>query len=332
MVPLTVLLPVYNAEETIGLALQSVLQQSFSDFELLAVDDGSTDGTMAILQQKAAEDPRIRVLPEPHRGIVGALNAGLSELGPGCRYVARMDADDRMHPRRLEKQVHALESQPQWGLVASCVQLDPPGGGMQAYVDWMNALVHSEDISREIFVESPLCHPSVLLRRTVLEQFGGYREMGWAEDYDLWLRIHAAGIPMGKLPEVLHIWRDHPHRLTRTDPRYRSREFFRLKAHFLSQWLDGRARVWGAGRDGCRLARELEENGVEIEVFFDIDPGKIGNTRRRGVPVRGPDAVGPPDAAAPIVAVVGVPGARDLIREALVAEGYQEGLHFICAA
>jgi cellulose synthase/poly-beta-1,6-N-acetylglucosamine synthase-like glycosyltransferase len=177
----------------------------------------------------------------------------------------------------------------------------------------------------------------VLIRHAWLEQVGAYQEQGWPEDYDLWLRLHAAGAKFAKVPEVLLYWRERPDRLTRTDGRYAVENFLRAKAHYLCQGpLEERDAVliWGAGQMGRRISKHLARGGAQLAAFIDIDPGKIGR-KKRGLPI-----IAAEDAIAwweryrhPIVlAAVGSRGARSQIREYLGGLGLVEGRDFLAVA
>ena len=332
MPAISVLMPCRNAAATIGEALDSLAGQTFPDFEVVAVDDGSRDATAEILAARAAADPRIRILRRPHPdGIVAALNEGLA--AGRAPLVARMDADDVADPERLARQAGFLDAHPEIALVASRVEAFPAEAvreGWTLYIDWMNGLLSDADIRREMFVESPLPHPAVMIRREWLDRLQGYRDAGWAEDYDLWLRLMHAGARFAKVPEVLLRWREHPGRLTRVDSRYSHENFLRAKAHHLARGpLHGcdALFVWGAGDIGPRIARHLEEEDIVPEAFIDIDPRKVGRTRR-GRPVIAPDDL-PSRLAAharpAVLAAVGSRGARALIRARLAALGRIEG-------
>jgi len=331
-------MPCSNVADTVDEAVESILAGTFPDFEIVAVDDGSTDATAGRLQAWSQREGRVRVLERGHAGIIPALNAGLA----ACRapLVARMDADDRCHAERLERQVALLHAQPELALVGSLVEGFPAGGvrgGFQAYIDWLNHLVDHEAITREIFIESPLAHPSVMFRKRWVEQVGGYQERGWPEDYDLWLRLYLAGARFAKVPEVLLYWREHSDRLTRIDARYAVSQFLRAKAHYLMLGpLSERDAViiWGAGQMGRRIAKHLDRAGAPLAAFIDIDPGKIGR-QKRGRPVLPPEALPVELArhAQPVVlAAVGSRGARALIRERLSGMGLREGLDWWAVA
>ncbi|MCX7819971.1 MAG: glycosyltransferase [Kiritimatiellae bacterium] len=326
----SVLMPCRNARSTIERAVESLRRQTLADFEVVVVDDGSTDGTGAWLREYARRDHRFRVMRSKSRpGLVAALNEGLSR----CRapYVARMDADDIAHPRRLELQAAFLDAHPEVAVVAARVRAagDPPGPGWRRYVSWVNRPLHHGAIVRNLLIESPLPHPSVMVRRRWYQRVGGYREFDGPEDYDLWLRMWRAGAKFARLPDVLLDWWDWPGRLTRTDPRYSPEQFLRLKAQALVEGPLGTADaviIWGAGRIGRRLARELEHAGRPPAAFVDIDPRKIGRLRR-GRPVLAPHEL--PDAIAGrraiVLAAVGAPGGRAQIRARLRALGLREG-------
>ena len=334
----SVLLPVYNSGETLGRTMETLAAQSLDDFEIVAVDDGSEDGSGEILRAWAGREPRLRPVPEPHRGLVETLNRGIG-LCRG-RFIARMDADDLAHPQRLEKQAQVLFKDPRVGVVGSLVEMfprDQVGEGFRQYQTWLNSLVSHEEIAREIFVESPIVHPSAMVRRQELIDLGGYREFGWAEDYDLWLRYFSAGRRFAKVPEVLLQWREHPGRLTRTDGRYSLENFIRAKVHYLFEGPLARCGglvVWGAGQWGRRLSKHLIRGGLTPAAFVDIDPKKIGGTLRGQPVISVDDLPGVWSGLERPLLLVAVParGARQLIRQALAPLGFKEGEHFLCVA
>jgi glycosyltransferase involved in cell wall biosynthesis len=344
----SVVLPVRDAAGTIGRAIASVQAQTLREWELVVVDDGSTDGTADLLATRARQEPRLRVLRRPAEGLVAALNAGLAAAQG--EFVARLDADDEALPERLAAQVEFLRAPAQRDIgVASCL-VEHAGdraaqSGYALHVDWLNTLVTPEAIALNRFVEAPVAHPSVLFRRELVARHGGYRAGDFPEDYELWLRWLDAGVRFAKVPRMLLRWHDPPGRLSRRDPRYASEAFFRLKAAWLARWLRaegvgsdgvaGAARalwIWGAGRPTRKRAAHLEAHGMRIAGYVDVDPKKftpaIGGT---GLPVVGPAAL-PPAAKALVVGYVSTRGARDLIRGELLRRGRVEGRDFLLAA
>ena len=331
----SVLLPVRDAERTLAESLQSLRAQSLTDHEVVAVDDGSRDGSRALLESFARADPRVRVTVSPGGGLVGALNfAAALARAP---LLARMDADDVAAPRRLELQRARLAQEPALGILGCRVRLLPapglPHAGMDAYVAWLNELLDHEQIVRDMLVESPLAHPSVVLRREVFLALGGYRDTGGPEDYDLWLRAHAASVRFAKCPEVLLSWRDGRTRLSRQDARYAPARFHEAKLGALQRGplREGRAIVvWGAGPIGKGWARSLLAAGHAVRAFVDVSPRRLGQ-RIHGVPVVPVEAAAQHRGALHIAAV-GQPGARARIREVANALGLRDGRDLVAVA
>ncbi len=326
MPSISVLLPARDAEATVSTAVRCILDQTFGDLELLVVDDGSVDGTRARVE--AVADARVRVLDGGGRGLVHALNLALSHARG--RWIARMDADDECEPRRLERCVPELDRLDGVGTQVEIFRDDRPvSPNLAAYGAWLNALTSPALLFRDRYVESPLCHGSVLLQRDVLERVGGWVDGDFPEDWDLWLRLLESGATLSCVPEVLYRWRDHDRRLTRTDARYALDRQAAMKARHLAA-RHRRLVIAGAGRTGLQLARLLRAHGVEIERFIDVNPKKIG-TRIEGVSVVAPGDTGPPRGTH-LVAAAGSKGARDEIRRHLQGLGWIEGDHFTCAA
>ena len=338
MPAISILLPCYNACLTLEEALTSLSNQTFQDYEIIAVDDGSSDSTLEILRKWRSSDRRIKVLSTPHRGIIHALNSGLKR----CRapLVARMDADDRCHPERLTKQIAYFCSHPDTSLVSCRVAGFPENNlreGFRIYIEWLNGLVTHEEICREIFIESPFPHPSVMFKRADVLRVGGYLDKGWAEDYDLWLRMHLQGMRFAKIPRCLLEWRERTDRLTRSDSRYSLENFLRAKAFYLSSGpLTDRDAVyiWGSGMIGRRLSKHLLRNNNPLAAFIDIDRVKIGLTLR-GFPIIPPEALQESLAKYQrpvILSAVGARGARQKIREFLSSSGLREGFDWLAVA
>jgi len=333
MARIGILLPLYNSEDTLAEALDSLVAQTFGDWEAWLLDDGSTDATADLARGYEARDPRFRYVPLPHRGIPPTLNEGLRLCNTPL--VARMDGDDLCEPTRLEAQVALATAQPDVGVVATRIRSfhsdgSPPGSGMERYVRWVNRLVTPEDHFRERYVESPVAHSSILAPREILA--GGYRDLDWCEDYDLWLRLLQRGVRFAKVPEVLLAVRDEPGRISRNDYRYTQDALRRCKVdHLIDEDvgpLGCRRRIlfWGAGRVGKRWLRDLPDFGVTVEAAVDLHPRKVGR-RIHAAPVIPPD-----DLATRwrlmedpfLLAAVGARGARAEIRDYLDALGLRE--------
>src|SRR5512140_3228659 len=240
-----VLMPARDAAATVRAAARSILRQTLRDLTLVAVDDGSSDGTAEVLARLAERDARLTVVASPARGIAAALGRGLARCD--AEVIARMDADDLAHPRRLERQVEALTAAPALWAVGAQVRAFPRRhvrGGMLRYVEWVNGLVTPALVARDLLVEAPLVHPAAAIRRSALERLGGWRDGPFPEDYDLWLRTAESGGALTNVAEPLLLWRERADRATRTDPRYALARHVALKvSHLARTALAGRSEV-----------------------------------------------------------------------------------------
>ena len=329
----SILLPVFDAAETLDACLRSVRRQTFRDWECVIVDDGSRDASLALARQHAGADPRFRVIARPHRGLVPALNEGLAH----CRgaLVARMDADDLMHRERLAAQTAALESTPALAAVGCHVRLFPRrelADGMRAYERWLLSIDSPRRVREEAFVECPVAHPSLMIRAEVLRSLG-YRERGWPEDYDLVLRLLESGDRLGVVPRRLLAWRTGKARLSRTSDVYSIERFTACKAAFLARgFLAGGENyiLWGYGATGRGLQRALREHGKRPSAIVELHPRRLGE-RIQGAPVIPPQALAQRHNDPQLVSVAGAE-ARGLIRNELAQMGYRETLDYVCCA
>lgn len=204
---ITVLLPVYNGEEFIADAVNSILGQTYSNFVLLIIDDGSLDDTGKILEEMAARDPRIRLVRRENRGLIATLNEGMAI----CRteLIARMDADDVALPTRLALQKNFMDANPNVAVCGTEVILYEKGSSVSYRTNAPFDVL--------CLFGSPLAHPTVMFRRSIVLKVGGYRaSMLAAEDYDLWVRICQAGFCIANIPKKLLLYREHPNNSRRT--------------------------------------------------------------------------------------------------------------------
>jgi len=331
----SVLLPVRDAEATLVRCLRSLAAQTLENHEVVAVDDGSTDGSGHILEQWAHTDARIRVVHTEPLGLSPALNrAAALARGP---LLARMDADDVCAPHRLGAQWARLKEPPPVDILGSRVLFRGEGArnteGMRAYTTWQNTLLEHAAIVRDLWIESPLVHPSVMMPASILSRLGGYRDFGGPEDYDLWLRGEGAGLRFAKHPECLLEWWDGGARLTRISPNYAAEALLRLKVEALERrhLPPGRPVViWGAGPIGKSWARALRPRGHVLRAFVEVDRRKLGTTLY-GAPVV---SVGEAGELGPALhlAAVGQRGRREQIRAAARGMGLLDGRDLIAVA
>jgi glycosyltransferase involved in cell wall biosynthesis len=326
----SILLPARNAAATLCACLASISRQTETTWECVVVDDGSTDDTAALARQAAARDRRFRVV-RAGTGLIPALNEGFRH----CRasLIARMDADDLMHRERLASQVQALDADSTLAGVGCHVRLFPRRHLTERhreYEGWLNSMRSAEDVRRDAFIECPVAHPSLMVRRQVLES--GYLDRGWPEDYDLVLRILAGGRRLGVVPRRLLWWRDSPGRASRTASRYAVQCFTACKAHFLARgFLTSDTYVlWGYGSTGRALRRALSRLGKSPSHIVEVKRTRIGQ-RIHGAPVIPPEDVRGLRGR-PLVVSVARGGPRAAIRAALAGLGFVETRDYICAA
>lgn len=260
--------------------IDSVLAQTSPDWQLVLVANSADAETMHVAEQAAKADSRIEIFSEPEPGIAHALNTGLKF----CRgeYVARLDADDAMPPERLALQARFLGENPTIGLVSGQVRfISQNAEGYDAYVEQINSWRTEEDIMRYRFVESPVAHPSVMFRRSLIDQYGNYSTEAIPEDYELWMRWLTAGVRFAKIPEVVLDWYDSPGRLSRTHDNYARRAFDRVRMEHLLRvlpnLLKGRALWVCGGKYARKKATWLKAHGMPVTGVVDLVPKQFNH-------------------------------------------------------
>lgn len=317
------------AGKSANAAVISLLEQTVADFELLLI--GYDD--LRDWQKQLPQDSRIRLLIRDRPGIVPALNLGLTHARG--RYVARMDADDLSLPQRFRQQLDFLRRFPALALISSQVIIRPTPGltgtGSYRYQQWLNSVLSSAEISDNLFVESPLPHPTWFTTRKCLQSLGGWRDTDWPEDYDLLLRAHCQGLKFGKVDQPLLYWTDHAKRLTRTDNRYSRQNFLRAKAWAIARLLSpDRAIICGTGRNARWLHDALQIQGIPVCCFVEQDDGPT-RTSRRNKPVLTYREMLQRRTNELIITAVTAWGARDQLRELFVSHGLIETRDFLIA-
>jgi GT2 family glycosyltransferase len=252
----SVVLPVYNGERFLTDAVDSILAQTFRDFELIGIDDGSLDGSGEILDRFALADSRVRALRQANAGIIAALNRGLA-LARG-EFIARMDADDVAHPERLARQAAFLDAHPDIAVVGCAVTLIDERGKRIRDVEYPRT---PEAVAEFLEIGAPLAHPAVMMRRDAVLAVGGYREAyRHAEDYDLWLRM-AERYRMANLPDRLLLYRQHEAKHSFT---------YAVEQRFASRIALAAARCRRAGKpDPTEGLTALAPNDIDR---FDLSP------------------------------------------------------------
>lgn len=334
MMLVSVVLPFKNEARWLPDALKSLKRQTLERFEVVLVNDDSTDDSPRIVHECCRGDGRFRSVKSEGAGLVNTLNTGL-EAARG-EWVARLDADDFCHPQRLALQLELALTLGERSVVSCRVRFFPEKAvstGYRSYEKWLNGLISHDLICRDIFVESPVPHPSAFFHRETVIAAGGYRDLGLPEDYELWLRLWSMGFRFEKVPRVLLGWRERPDRFSRRSPCYSLNSFDRTKAMYLSMlslFRERRVVFVGSGQAARRLSRWIIAEGFRIEAFLCADPGQAGGTLR-GIPVVDSGRIGE-YAGIPLLAASREHGARSRIRSFLTDRGLVEGEDFVVCA
>lgn len=283
---ISVILPFYNVSKYLGESIKSIINQSFKDFELILINDGSTDNSLQIAESFANRDKRITILNQKNKGMAGALNNGINVANTDI--IARMDGDDICHCNRLKEQFHLIKQMPSNSIVSSLVRpfSDAPiPEGSIRYFKWLNSKHSHIQILEGLFKESPLIHPSVMFTKEAFYSAGEYKEYSGPEDYDLWLRMVENNTTFAKVNQVCLQYRIHYNNLSRKDMTHYSLDAFRkrqyshlirmINSNFLSP--SNEYVICGAGKEGKRIFNALTKTGITIKSFIDVDPKKVGN-------------------------------------------------------
>lgn len=318
---ISIILPIFNGEQTLEKAIYSLGSLKAIGAELIAVDDGSTDGTFNALQhiKRHLKNEPIRIFSIEHSGVAEASNFATQHAQGD--WIARIDADDWSSPHRIKQQL-ILAQQESLDIVSCLVKIVSPDGhpvlSLQDYETWLNSCITPEDILASRFIELPIPNPTILAKKEVFEL--GYRNGNFPEDYDLWLRAMAAGFRPGKVNRTLYWWTDHPNRVTRKQSIYTKAAFLNAKKlHLLNGPLSGVSECdfWGAGLEGKPWIRWFLDQGIHIRNIIDVNPKKIGQVIH-GSPVILPERINTTPQL-PLFIGVGVPEGRKQIRDFILA-------------
>ena len=275
----SILMPFKNTAPYLEECLTSILEQSYDDWELLTVNDHSTDGSELIVEQQVAEDSRIQLIPNSGKGIIDALRTAI-KLANGL-YISRMDSDDIMKPSKLAHMVEQLSQSGPGHIALGQVQYFSEAGiseGYKKYEQWINQLTQDGTNYSEIYKECVIPSPSWMVFKEDLEKCGAFNYDQYPEDYDLTFRFRKHQIKCLPCSEVLHLWRDYPTRTSRTSEHYAQNSFLELKVFYFLQLdhdTDRPLALWGAGDKGKEIAKLLIKSEISFYWLCD-NPRKIG--------------------------------------------------------
>lgn len=323
-------MPFKNAIPFLRESIGSIINQDYTDWELVAVNDHSSDNSENIAQSFAINDPRVRVIANSGKGIIAALQTGL-EHSNGT-FISRMDADDIMPAGRLKKMVTALVDSDEKTVVTGLVKYFSKDQVTQGYINyerWLNDVqlqnTHCSNIYRECVVASP----NWIMRRHELLALGGFGDLSYPEDYDLVFKWYLSQFKFKVIPEITLLWREHLQRTSRNSPHYKQKAFFKLKLQrFVEKELQANDELllWGTGRKGKISAKIL--TGLKVPFrWIDLKP-ETHNYEIYGHEIEGFDKALKLKGKKILLAVYPAPKQRLKIIDFLTKQGLTEGEHF----
>ncbi|CAG5082708.1 glycosyltransferase family 2 protein [Parvicella tangerina] len=276
---ISIITPFYNAEAFLEECILSIQRQTFTSWELILVNDQSSDQSNEIALKFSRNDERIHLFQNVNKGLIQALR--LAYKNSSGNYITRMDADDKMTSKRLELMLNELAKKGRGHVCVGKVKYYSEyelGDGYKMYEKWLNALTEQEANFEGIYRECSIPSPNFLIHRSDFESIGGFENDTYPEDYDLAFRMYKHKLQVCSVKEVTHHWRDHSTRSTRTQAHYQPIRFIPLKVkYFLEIDYDDKRQLvlWGAGKKGKLIAQELVKHQVDFKWVTDNEK-KVG--------------------------------------------------------
>jgi len=281
VIPLiSIIMPVKNASAFLDECIESIIKQSYSNWELIAVNDNSTDATLDKLNSYALNESRIIILNNHGNGIIDALNTGYN-ISKG-ELITRMDADDIMPTIKLSALKEKLVTSGKGFLATGLVKYFSRGNlgdGYLKYEKWLNDLCLNESNFSEIYKECSIPSPCWMVWRNDFDKCGGFTSETYPEDYDLAFRMYKHKMNILGSSEILHYWRDSENRASRTGDNYKDNRFLNLKvSYFLDIDFTPKKNLflWGAGKKGKEIAKLLLKSNTKFQWLCN-SPSKIGH-------------------------------------------------------
>lgn len=266
----SILMPAYNAENYVVSCIKSILAQDFLDWELIIIDDFSTDNTFQIIHEFEMQDSRIHLLRNQTKGIIAALALAFSSARG--QFITRMDADDIMPSTKLAD-LYNLAWQNTKAIATGQVQYFSElvvSEGYLRYQNWLNTVLVEQSFNENIYRECIIASPNWMVHRSCFEDEINLAELNYPEDYDLVFKWYQKGFKFSGTPTLTHLWREHPARTSRNSEIYQQDSFFRLKTNYfikLELNPDEKIQLIGTGKKGKLVAAILQENAISFEWF-----------------------------------------------------------------
>lgn len=275
----SILIPFKNTAHFLSECLDSILEQSYSNWEVLAVNDHSEDGSLDLLTSYSQKDSRIKVFKNEGNGIIPALRTAYKNSSGD--FITRMDSDDIMKPNRLKVMAKSLVENGEGYVAVGKVKYFSARGisnGYERYEAWLNELTEVGENYSEIYKECVIPSPCWMTYKKDLELSGAFEPNRYPEDYDLTFRFYEKGLSVIPCSEILHLWRDYDNRTSRTSEHYAQNYFLEIKLHYFLRLEHDKNRslvLWGAGFKGKSIAKSLLKADIDFTWLCD-NPQKIG--------------------------------------------------------
>ncbi len=273
---ISILMPLKNDETHISQTIDSIIGQTYKNWELLIIDDYSTDNSLAIVKKIAKSDLRIKYYKNNNPGIIPALKLALSNSQG--QFITRMDSDDLMAPLKLELLRNLLMQYGTGYITTGLVEYFSDfilQNGFIKYQNWLNNLTLHENNFNDLFKECPIASPCWLIYKTDLISMDGLKDIIYPEDYDFCFKLYKNNFKIKSVKKTIHFWRDHPTRASRNCSNYKDQSFYALKIKYIREFFPRKNYViWGAGTKGKKLAKYLIDQKINF-TWVTNNPNKI---------------------------------------------------------
>lgn len=276
---ISILTPFKNTSAFLKECINSIIEQSYSNWELIIVDDHSSDESNAIVSNYAKQDKRIKLFKNEGKGIINALKLAFNKSSG--QYITRMDSDDIMAPKKLEFMLNDLQTHGKNHIALGLVKYFSKtgiGDGFKRYETWLNSLISTGENFKEIYKECVIPSPCWMIHKDDLIACNAFNPNIYPEDYDLAFRFYKHGLKCIPSNNLLHYWRDYSTRASRTHKHYAENYFIDIKLHYFLELNYDAQRpltIWGAGAKGKTIARTLKEKKIPF-IWICDNPKKIG--------------------------------------------------------
>jgi glycosyltransferase involved in cell wall biosynthesis len=277
---ISILIPAKNVDPFISECLNSIINQTYSNWELIVVDDSSTDKTYSILKDFEQQDKRIKIYKNKGVGIITALQLAYSKSSG--EFITRMDSDDIMLPNKLELLYNNLKEKGRGHIAIGQVEYFALGGvgeGYLKYQNWLNQLTEQGENYTDIYKECVIPSPCWMIHKSDFNTCGAFNSNIYPEDYDLCFRFYRHNLKVIPCNEIVHKWRDYETRTSRTDSNYTNNTFIHLKCKYfveLDYNLNRELILLGAGKKGKKIATYLTKFNIQFK-WLTNNGNKIGH-------------------------------------------------------